>query len=219
MLILASNSPRRQELLRAAGWSFTALPADIDEQPGPDESAADYVLRLAEEKAKNIQRNMPADIAPQAVIVAADTTVVLDEQILGKPVDAAGAKRMLRRQRGRTHQVYTGLAILRAADRRMETDLTCTDVTMRNYSDAEMIAYIDTGDALDKAGAYAIQHNNFHPVENLQGCYANVVGLPVCKLSRILNDMGQIPTDPPRFICTGDSPVACEVAEYFKAND
>jgi MAF protein len=219
MLILASNSPRRQELLRAAGWSFTALPADIDEQPGTDESAADYVLRLAEEKAKNIQRNMPVDIAPQAVIVAADTTVVLDEQILGKPVDAAEAERMLRRLHGRTHQVYTGLAILRAADRRLETDLTCTDVTMRNYSDDEMIAYIDTGDALDKAGAYAIQHNNFHPVENLRGCYANVVGLPVCKLSRILNDMGQTPTDSPRFICNGDSPVACEVAEYFKAND
>jgi MAF protein len=219
MLILASNSPRRQELLRAAGWSFTVLPADIDEEPGSDESAQNYVLRLAEEKAKNILRRRQSNIPLQAVIVAADTTVVLNGQILGKPVDAAEAEQMLRRLKGNTHQVYTGLAVLRIADRSMTIDLTATNVSMRSYSDVEMFAYIATGDPLDKAGAYAIQHNEFRPVERLQGCYANVVGLPICRLVHILNDMGQTPDTKPHFYCDGDPLVACKVADYFNANE
>ena len=179
--ILASNSPRRRELLGLTGSKFQVIPAEVDEDTRQGESASEYVLRLAESKARvvgNHQNN--------GFIIAADTTVVDDGQILGKPIDEKDAHRMLTQLRGRTHKVYTALAVMDTADGSLSTDLCLTEVPMRQYSDAEIKSYIDSGDPLDKAGAYAIQHSGFHPVENLTGCYANVVGLPLCHLARTL---------------------------------
>jgi MAF protein len=179
-VILASNSPRRRELLGLTGLDFDISPADVDETPLEVETADEYVQRLAAEKARAVAAQSPLD----SLVIAADTTVVDGNQILGKPVDKVDAAGMLRQLRGRSHQVYTAVAVLLNGD----LLVTCcsTDVPMRNYSDTEMQAYIESGDPLDKAGAYAIQHSGFHPVENLQGCYANVVGLPLCHLLRTL---------------------------------
>jgi MAF protein len=165
------------------------MSADVDEQLVWGEAPQQYVLRLAESKA----RAVTPDVEPETVVVAADTTVVDGANILGKPEDKAEAEAMLRRLRGRIHQVYTALAALRVDDNKLFTDWCLTDVPMREYSDEEMMAYIATGDPLDKAGAYAIQHPRFKPVVSLQGCYANVVGLPLCHLTRTLRNQGVLP--------------------------
>ena len=203
MLVLASNSPRRKQLLALGGWKFTVSPAAIDETPCDAEAPEAYVSRLAESKVHTAARQMPVE----ALVLAADTTVALpvastghnSYQILGKPHDAQEAEQMLRALRGRLHRVYTGLAVLRVSDGRVGQDLCMTEVLMRHYSDDEMLAYIASGDPLDKAGAYAIQHAGFHPVENLVGCYANVMGLPVCHLARLLGEFDASPlVDLPR---------------------
>ena len=158
-LILASNSPRRKELLALFGWPFEVIPADIDESRKTDEPAVDYVRRLAGEKAQAVAENH------EGLILAADTIVVDGEELLGKPVDDTDARRMLIQLRGRTHQVYTGVALLNTATGESGNTICRTDVPMRDYSNAEIDAYIQTGDPLDKAGAYAIQHSAFHPVK------------------------------------------------------
>ncbi|HBY08688.1 MAG TPA: hypothetical protein DEH22_13230 [Chloroflexi bacterium] len=196
-VILASNSPRRRQLLGLTELEFQVLPADVDETPLADEPANAYVQRLAADKA----RTVAASAGPDALVIAADTTVVDGNQILGKPVDNEDAERMLRQLRGRSHQVYTAIALLQ--NDQLLVDCCSTDVPMRDYDDAEMRAYIESGDPLDKAGAYAIQHNGFSPVENLQGCYANVVGLPLCHLTHALRRLG-IELAP-------DVPVACQI--------
>lgn len=185
-LILASNSPRRRELLALGGWSFEAQAADVDEDPREGEAPPDYVLRLAQEKAHAVGRDMTGD----AVVLAADTTVVLDGRILGKPADAAEAEQMLGELRGLSHQVFTGLALLRTATGEMITDLAESQVPMRDYSPAEMAAYIASGDPFDKAGGYAIQNGQFNPVADFNHCYANVMGLPLCHLQRSLEMWG-----------------------------
>jgi len=185
-LILASNSPRRKQLLTLGGWKFEVLVADANESQLPAEAPGEYVLRLAEMKARKSAENADKD----GVVIAADTTVVDGDDILGKPQDEADAIRMLKRLRGHTHQVYTGLALLRVSDGNALTDLSVTDVRMRAYSDEEIDAYVRTGDPLDKAGAYAIQHADFHPVENLDGCFASVMGLPLCRLTHLLAGFG-----------------------------
>ena len=189
-LILASNSPRRRQLIALTGLPFTVSAANVDESTRANESPADYVLRLAETKARAVQAD--AD----QVVLAADTTVVLGSDILGKPADAAEAVDMLTRLRGRTHQVYTGVALLRKGDGLLLKDVCVTDVPMRAYSDEEMLAYVATGDPLDKAGAYAIQHPDFHPVAlpsdghaGMDGCYASVMGLPLCYVVRMLREL------------------------------
>lgn len=202
MLILASNSPRRKELLSYGGWRFKVMAAEIDEQPLPQEEPRAYVLRMAETKAKAVARHAPED----AVIIAADTTVVDtcpdgSLEILGKPANVDEAEQMLRRLRGRTHQVMTGVAVLRASDGMMATDVCITDVPMRNYSDEEMHAYIETDDPMDKAGAYAIQHPGFRPVDELHGCYANVVGLPLCHVTRLLREFDVFPEKEVAEVC------------------
>ncbi|HLO32894.1 MAG TPA: Maf family protein [Anaerolineales bacterium] len=173
-LILASNSPRRRQLLALADWKFDVSAADVDESQLANESPTDYVLRLAEMKARAVR----ADV--DQIVLAADTTVVDGSDILGKPEDNAAAIAMLQRLRGHTHQVYTGIALLRLSDGLLLKDLCMTDVPMRAYSDEEILTYVQTGDPLDKAGAYAIQHPQFHPVAQMDGCYASVMGLPVC---------------------------------------
>jgi MAF protein len=206
-LILASNSPRRKQLLNLGGWSFQVSPADVDERFYPKEAPRDYVLRVAADKALVVGENAGEGV----VVIAADTTVADGNQILGKPVDGQDAARMLRQLRGRSHQVFTALAILRTSDHTLLTDLCVTEVPMRSYSDDEMQAYIATGDPLDKAGAYAIQHAGFHPVDDLQGCYANVVGLPLCHLSRTLGKWGICSPIENSQVCQSDLGYRCKI--------
>lgn len=182
-LILASNSPRRKALLTLLGWPFEVIAADVDERIRTAELPHEYVRRLATEKACAV---LP-QVHPEATILAADTTVVDGDQILGKPADAAEARAMLNQLRGRKHLVYTALALWHAGQ--LLVDCCTTEVPMRDYTDAEIEAYIASGDPMDKAGAYAIQHAGFRPVEALQGCYANVVGLPLCHLVRNLRSL------------------------------
>lgn len=194
-IVLASNSPRRKQLLSLGGWDFIVSPVQVDERVLPGEAPQDYVRRLAETKVRSLcnQGGLPESV----LALAADTAVVDEKHILGKPVDALEAESMLRRLRGRAHQVYSGLAVL-AVERsltngHMLSDVCVSEVVMRDYSDAEMLAYIESGDPLDKAGAYAIQHALFKPVKHLQGCYANVMGLPLCHLVRLLAEFGLPP--------------------------
>lgn len=211
MIILASNSPRRKQLLAFGNWPFQVFPVDINEKVLPGEEPDQYVLRLSQEKAEAARLSINRQNEAGDVIVSADTTVVLqlnekDQDaarvlpefrhveressshyiILGKPADAQQAERILRILRNRTHQVYTGITVLRIADGFTQSIVCITDVPMRDYPDDEMVAYIASGDPFDKAGAYAIQHRGFHPAQQLHGCYANVMGLPVCHLSVLL---------------------------------
>jgi len=194
LLVLASNSPRRRELLALTGWLFSVMPADVDEDLRPAETPREYVLRLAQSKARACRRPTGAKHAGEAeFILAADTTVVNGKDTLGKPKNTAEAIEMLTALRGHSHQVYTGIALLRLKDGRLLTDVCVTDVPMREYSHEEIVAYVATRDPLDKAGAYAIQHPKFQPVEKLSGCYASVMGLPLCHLVRSLQEFGVAP--------------------------
>lgn len=202
-LFLASQSPRRRELLGWLGFPFESMSADVDERTLPDENPADYVCRLAEAKAR-AYCNQPSPPALSqrerelAVVIGSDTAVVDAGEILGKPGDACEAESMLRQLRGRTHQVYTGIAVYEVKSDRVFRDLCVSDVPMRGYDDEEMRAYVQTGDPLDKAGAYAIQHPEFMPVENFTGCFAGVMGLPLCHLARNLKKAGlQVEADLP----------------------
>jgi len=164
---------------------FNVTASDVDESKLLDESPAQYVLRLAESKARAVAHT--AD--PEYIIIGADTAVVDSGDILGKPTDTAEAVTMLTRLRGHSHQVYTGIAALRVADGKLVADLCITDVPMRFYRDEEIETYALSGDPLDKAGAYAIQHPGFRPVEKFNGCYASVMGLPLCHLARSLRQL------------------------------
>lgn len=183
-LILASHSPRRRELMSLLGFDYLVLPAVVDETPHLGEPPPDYVTRLAVMKARRVGINQNAD----TMVVAADTTVVDGDQILGKPVNPLDAVSMLRQLRGRIHQVYTGIAV--ESDGQSVSDLCGSDVPMRHFSDDELNRYIESGDPFDKAGGYAIQHAGFHPVEHFKDCYANVMGLPLCHLTRTLRKLG-----------------------------
>lgn len=185
-LVLASNSPRRKDLIALGGWPFEIIVSDADESLLAGEAPRDYVRRLAAEKARASSARADAS----QVVLAADTAVVDGNAILGKPAHPSEAKRMLRQLRGRVHQVYTGIAVLRVRDGNILTDVCVTDVPMRNYSDEEIEAYVASGDPLDKAGAYGIQHAGFQPVASMRGCYASVMGLPLCHATRLLAQMG-----------------------------
>jgi septum formation protein len=180
-LVLASASPRRRELLAQAGYSFQVHPAHIPEDPLPGEDPIAYVVRLAREKAEAIY-NQLGDLT--ATVLGADTTVVLDNQILGKPADSADAARMLRLLSGRTHRVITGVAVVAAA--RTEVAAEVTAVKFLALSDEEITAYIATGEPTDKAGAYAIQGRAARWIPRIEGDYFNVVGLPLALVSTML---------------------------------
>jgi MAF protein len=185
MLILGSSSPRRQQLLTFLGVKFQVVTAEIDERLLPGETPKEYVLRLALSKSKAI-------IPPSAgrwFILAADTAVVDENQILGKPVDSIQAINMLRKLRARTHYVITGLSVRDTMTEEVIADLCLTEVRMRSYHESEIKDYVASGDSLDKAGAYAIQHSGFNPVQEISGCYTNVVGLPLCHLTELLKQL------------------------------
>ncbi len=184
--------------------------ADIDETPLPGEAAADYTVRLSREKARAVRQTLTD---PHALILAADTTVADGDTILGKPADPDEAWAMLRRLRGRVHQVYTAITLIDAATGRTVTDVAVTDVPMRNYTDAEIEAYIASGDPFDKAGGYAIQNEAFHPVEGLTGCYSNVVGLPLCHLVRALRVFGVTPPNDVPLLCQQYHDYDCDVTD------
>lgn len=194
--VLASGSPRRRELLASLGIDFIVIKSDIDETQAAGEDPYAYVRRLSIEKAQAVAARLtePAAVlaADTVVILAADTLGVTEiGEILGKPADADDARAMLRRLRGRDHVVCTALTLLQLADERvMLTELTRTIVTMRDYTDDEIDAYIATGDPFDKAGGYAIQHEGFHPVAQIDGSYSNVVGLPLETLKPMLDRIG-----------------------------
>ena len=192
MLVLASASPRRQELLRNAGIEFTALPADVDEVPLPGERARDCAQRLAREKAWKVWRERQGD-----VVLGADTIVVVDGVILGKPVDHNDAARMLRLLAGRRHQVVTGVCLVRSnlvrsnlvrSSEDTVVDCETTLVTMAKLSDQEILDYVATREPMDKAGAYAIQGIASRWIPRIEGDYSNVVGLPVARVYRMLRD-------------------------------
>jgi septum formation protein len=197
-ILLASASPRRRELIKLLGLSVDTTAADIDEVPLPGEQAAGMAVRLSEDKARAINPARVPQLSQGYIILASDTVVSLDGEPLGKPRDAADARSMLQRLRNRTHQVYTGITLIETNTERVVTDLAGSDVQMRNYSAEEIDAYIASGDPFDKAGAYAIQHNGFHPADRFDHCFANVMGLPVCHVVRSMRQLGiEAPHDVP----------------------
>lgn len=199
MLILASASPRRQELLRNAGIPFTVQPADIDESPRAGEGARECAERLAQEKALAVFRGHP-----QSWVLGADTIVVVDDTILGKPRDADDASRMLRLLSGRTHAVITGVylagpaAVGSLASRQVpvasgtEASSETTLVTFRKLSESEIRDYVATGEPMDKAGAYGIQGIASRWTPRIEGDYSNVVGLPVARVYAMLRERGVV---------------------------
>ncbi len=195
-LILASTSPRRRELLALLGLPYEIIASRFDESTLSPVSLppADYVTRLALGKAAEVAARLAA---PEAVIVGADTTVVLDGDVLNKPLDPADAARMLRRLSGRTHEVYTGLCVIRGTA--IQTAHAVTAVTFDPLTDAAIAAYVATGEPLDKAGAYGIQGQGLGFIPRLDGDYYNVVGLPLALLrGLLLPDFPNIKAAPPQ---------------------
>ncbi len=187
-LILASASPRRAEILRDAGLDFSILSSAVDETPLPGESPNALVQRLADAKADLVA----ARAVGPAVIVAADTIVVLDGNILGKPRSAEDARRMLEQLSGRTHQVVTGVTLLRLPDVERRQFIENTLVHVAPISDEEISRYLATGEPLDKAGAYGIQGYAGRFIPRIEGCYFNVVGLP---LARVMSELRELSAD------------------------
>jgi MAF protein len=188
-LVLASASPRRRHLLGLLGRPFDVVVADVDETPFPDEPPEVYARRLARTKALTVAQQWPG-----AAVLGADTVVVLDGQLLGKPGDPAEGGAMLRALRGRAHRVVTGVALVVGSEVVMQA-ATETTAWMRSYSDAEIDWYLGTGRPFDKAGGYAIQDADFRPVERIDGCYPNVVGLPLCEVRRALMRIGLLASE------------------------
>lgn len=182
-LVLASASPRRAALLREAGWAFEVAPVDLDETLHPGETAETYVWRLAQAKAE-----AAASKDPEAVVLGADTTVVVEGQVLGKPLDSADAARMLRLLSGRTHDVLTGICLRKGL--RSLVHVESSRVRIAALSDAEIEWYIGTGEPFDKAGGYAVQGLASRFIEAVEGSYSNVVGLPVASVNSLLKQLG-----------------------------
>lgn len=182
-VILASQSPRRRELLTLVGIAHEVRPADINEDVRPGEHPHAYTERLAIEKAQVI-----AAREPEAIVIAADTTVVIDRDILGKPVDAADARAMVRRLSGRSHVVMTGIAVARAG--RVASAVEEVGVTFRALTDDEIARYVATGEPMDKAGAYGIQGRAAMFIEEIKGSHSGIVGLPLCETALLLRDFG-----------------------------
>jgi septum formation protein len=191
--VLASKSPRRRQLLGSLGYDFTVEAADVDETPFAGEPPDALVCRLCRVKAEAVAQRHPGE-----VVLAADTLVVLDGMLLGKPADPLEAVAMLTALRDRVHVVYTAVCVMDGAG--AETRVSATDVKMRAYTDAEIEAYVETGDPLDKAGAYGIQDPRFAPVETWDGCYSAVMGLPMGLASEML---AAVRVDAPDEVVTG----------------
>jgi nucleoside triphosphate pyrophosphatase len=186
-LILASQSPRRKYLLEQAGLEFDVIPSRFDEDSVVLDTPENYVATLSRYKAREV-----ADQYPESWVIGADTIVVIDDRILGKPEDLPAARRMLARLSGQTHLVYTGYTICCSATSVLVTDVVCTRVTFKSLGDDEIEWYIRTDEPFDKAGAYAIQGLGTFLVKAINGSYTNVVGLPVCEVIEHLFYLGAI---------------------------
>ncbi len=208
VLILASASPRRRQLLALLGLPFDVRPADIEEANHGGESPEEMAGRLSKLKAR-----AAVSIAQVGLVIAADTLVHLDGQVLGKPTSSEEAMDMLGRLRGRSHEVFSGVTLIDAQSGAERTTLARTTVWMRDYSDAEIAAYVASGDPMDKAGAYAIQHRALSPVERTDGCYANVMGLPLCHLYCMLDRAGHSLGETPVAACDRFNQRTCDVAQ------
>ncbi len=184
-IVLASKSPRRKELLRQVGLDCRVDPADVDERVLPGESPEGYAARVALDKAR-----VAAARAGTGIVIAADTIVVLEDEILGKPADAEDAERMLRLLSGNVHRVITGLAVMDAVTGKALTRTSITRVWFRSLAPHEIISYVATGEPFDKAGAYGIQGRGALLVDKIDGCYFNVVGLPLSLLGELLHSFG-----------------------------
>ena len=186
-LILASNSPRRRYLLKQAGVEFDVIPSTVDENRAASHDPLEYVRCLSQAKAAEI-----ASRYPDRWVIGADTIVLIDGKVLGKPKDPSDARAMLERLSGQTHQVYTGFTICCVDLQRHHSDVVITDVTFKKLTSDEIKWYIHTGEPFDKAGAYAIQGLGTFLVERINGSYTNVVGLPVCEVIGYLIKEGVI---------------------------
>ncbi|MGA3033827.1 MAG: Maf family protein [Terracidiphilus sp.] len=191
MLVLASASPRRRELLAQVGYQFEVQPANVPEDPLPEEDAIVYVTRLAREKAEAVFRELctrnregERQHGQRLAVLGADTTVTLDNEILGKPENAADATRMLRLLSGRSHRVITGVAVV--TETGVEVAAEVTAVRFLTLSDEEIAAYVATGEPMDKAGAYGIQGHAARWIPRIEGCYFNVMGLPLALVCSML---------------------------------
>lgn len=214
-LMLASASPRRRELLALLGLPFESTTTDIDERVRAGEPPEQYARRLSREKAAAAAGHSRVD----ALILAADTIVVDGVDVLGKPSDAAEATAILRRLRGHTHRVYTAVTLLDSGSGRATTELAGSPVQMRDYTDDEIARYIAGGDPFDKAGAYAIQHNGFRPAQNFDHCMANVMGLPLCHIARMMRQADiDLPADVPS-ACQAHIEYKCPVFERILAGE
>jgi septum formation protein len=200
--VLASGSPRRLELLGRLVDSFTVAVSGVPELVDSRLDPADNVLAIARRKA-----NAVASRVGDCLVLAADTDVVLDDEILGKPVDDADADAMLRRLRGREHEVLTAVVVLDPRSRRRWEEIVRSTVRIRDLSDTEIATYVATGEPLDKAGGYAIQGEAASMVESVDGCYTNVVGLPLCATKRLLVQAGVSVS--PAATCTGPDGTRC----------
>ncbi len=185
-LILASASARRAEILHAAGLHFTVLSSAVDETPIAGESPQDLVQRLADAKAELVA----ARASDPAIVIAADTEVVLDGQVLGKPRTSEDARQMLKKLSGRTHTVITGVTLVRLPDAEQRKFVECTQVQFAPIPDEEITRYLATGEPFDKAGSYAIQGRAGRYVPRIDGCYFNIVGLPLARLCAALTELG-----------------------------
>ncbi|MCP4745748.1 MAG: septum formation inhibitor Maf [Desulfobacteraceae bacterium] len=186
-LILASKSPRRRYLLRQAGLEFDVMPSSFDESSIPMEGPEQYVMTLSKAKSEHI-----ANANRQCWVIGADTIVLINGKVLGKPRDRASARVMLQRLSGQTHHVYTGYTICCTDHDACHTDVVCTAVTFKNLSEDEIEWYIHTDEPFDKAGAYAIQGLGTFLVKQINGSYTNVVGLPVCEVIEYLIQAGVV---------------------------
>ncbi|MDH4163030.1 MAG: Maf family protein [Nitrospirota bacterium] len=185
VIILASASPRRKELLKQVGIPYVVDPADVDESIRSGESPEVYAVRVALDKARVAARR-----AVKGIVLAADTIVVVDDSILGKPADAEDAARMLTQLSGREHEVITGVALINTDLGTEQTRAESTRVKFRNLTEQEVRSYVATGEPLDKAGSYAIQGKGALLVESITGCYFNVVGLPLSAVESMLQEHG-----------------------------
>ncbi len=206
-LILASSSPRRRELLQRLGVLFEVTTADIDESQQPGEPPVVLVQRLAREKALAVAARLP-----ERAVLGADTIVVLDGAVLGKPADADEATSMLRRLRGRPHTVWSAVYACNPTLGCEAAALNESTVWMRPYGDDEIAAYVASGDPLDKAGAYAIQHRGFAPVQRLEGCYSGVMGFPLWDVAQVLQAIGVESPGETAIACQPQFGLCCQIS-------
>ena len=212
LLILASGSPRRQELMGLLEIPFIVRVPQVDEQPMPGEIPAAVPQRISRLKAERV-----AEGTGSGIVVAADTVVIHKGEILGKPRDSEHACAMLRRLQGDRHLVLTGLTVIEAVSGKSSTEVCESTVWLREMADAEIQAYVSSGDPLDKAAAYAIQNSAFAPVARVDGCPANVMGLPMCHVVRYLRRFGHVLPDTVATSCDMRFGYVCALREYIES--